>query len=67
MAQMIFVDHPMTGPESHAVALMATGPKRVEVWDPLWGKRLWSRQELAQRWHGFAIECTYPGRPPLRK
>ncbi len=64
---MIFVDHPMTGPESHAAALMAAGAKRVEVWDPLWGKRLWSHEELGQRWHGFAIECSYPKRQPLPK
>ena len=64
---MIFIDHPLTGPESHAAALMTAGPERVEVWDPLWGKRLWSRQELGQRWHGFAIECTYPQPAPLRK
>lgn len=56
---MIFVDHPLTGPESHAVVLMASSAKQAEVWDPLWGKRLWPPAELATRWHGFAIECTY--------
>ncbi len=56
---MIFVDHPMTGPESHAAALMAVSGDQAEVWDPLWGKRQFSHQELAKRWHGFAIECTY--------
>ena len=61
---MIFVDHPLTGPESHAAALIKTTSGRVEVWDPLWGKRLWSSSELTRRWHGFAIECIPSGPAP---
>ena len=56
---MLFIDHPMTGPESHAVALMVASASQAEVWDPLYGKRLFTPQELAKRWHGFAIECRY--------
>ena len=55
---MLFVDHPLVGPEGHAVALMALDQGQAEVWDPLWGRRLFSPAQLRHSWHGMAIECA---------
>lgn len=53
---MLMVDHALAGAESHAVALMDHGPP-YEVWDPIDGRRLMSRAQLAAIWHGRAIVC----------
>lgn len=52
---MLFVDHPVTGPETHAVAYMALHQGKAEVWDPLVGKRWLTQPQLAQIWHGHGL------------
>jgi hypothetical protein len=53
---MIFVDNQFTGPESHAVAYMGPSEGKIEIWDPLEGRRLFRKDELARIWHGRGIE-----------
>lgn len=60
---MLFVDHPDTGPESHAVAFMRFAHDQAEIWDPLVGKRFLTRSQLAATWHGRGILVTMPGGP----
>lgn len=55
---ILFVDHAQAGPEGHAVALMAAA-ERVEVWDPLVGRVLQSRSDLARVWRGRAVACRF--------
>jgi hypothetical protein len=56
---MLFVDHPASGPESHAVLAIRARP-RAEILDPLSGRQLLSDTELARTWRGRALECTGP-------
>jgi hypothetical protein len=58
---MLFVDHPATGPESHAVAFMQFAKDHAEIWDPLVGKRFLTKRQLAEIWHGHAVLFTMPG------
>jgi hypothetical protein len=53
---LLFVDHPATGPESHAVGYMGNVGVKAEIWDPLSGKVLMGAEELRKIWHGRAIE-----------
>ena len=53
---MLFVDNQFTGPESHAVAYMGFNKDKAEIFDPLEGRRLLSKNELAKIWHGRGIE-----------
>jgi ABC-type bacteriocin/lantibiotic exporter with double-glycine peptidase domain len=53
---MLFVDNQFTGPESHAVAYMGFNKNKAEIFDPLEGRRLLSKNELAKIWHGRGIE-----------
>ncbi|MGD8435578.1 MAG: cysteine peptidase family C39 domain-containing protein [Syntrophobacterales bacterium] len=53
---MLFVDNQFTGPESHAVAYMGFNKNKAEIFDPLEGRRLLSKKELAKIWHGRGIE-----------
>jgi hypothetical protein len=52
---MLFVDHPVTGPESHAVAFIGFAHGQAEIWDPLEGKRFLDKSQLAQIWHGRGL------------
>ncbi len=51
---MLFVDHPVIGPESHALFMRARAGER-EVWDPLGGRI--SLESLCSRWRGRALAC----------
>jgi predicted double-glycine peptidase len=53
---MIFVDHPVTGPESHAVGYMGYNNKEIEIWDPLVGKTFTETILFKKIWHGRGIE-----------
>ncbi len=54
---MLFIDHPMTGPESHAVVCMGFRDGKAEIRDPLhYDIRFQSKEELAKVWHGRGIE-----------
>ncbi len=53
---MIFIDHPETGPESHAVVYAGFTGGKAEIWDPLIGKRFLPKSKLANIWHGRGIE-----------
>jgi len=56
---MLFVDHPATGPESHAVAFMGLTNGTAEIWDPLVGKRLLNKDQLARIWHGRGVVFSH--------
>jgi ABC-type bacteriocin/lantibiotic exporter with double-glycine peptidase domain len=58
---VILVDHPATGPESHAVSLMGVDEGVFEVWDPLTGKLDLTRLELGKIWHGRGIHIWKAG------
>jgi len=53
---MLFVDHPATGPNSHAVAMMDNTDGLVTIWDPLGGPTRMRPETLLRVWHGFALE-----------
>jgi hypothetical protein len=55
---MLFIDNQFTGPESHAVAYMGFNQDKAEILDPLEGRRLLSKNELAKIWHGQGIEFS---------
>lgn len=55
---MLFIDNQFTGPESHAVAYMGFKEDKAEIFDPLEGRRLLSKNELAKIWHGRGIEFS---------
>ena len=55
---MLFVDNQFTGPESHAVAYMGFNKDKAEIFDPLEGRRLLSKNELTKIWHGRGIEFS---------
>ena len=57
---MLFIDHPATGPESHAVAALARHdyPDRLVIWDPLVGARVFTCDLLAIVWGGHGISFT---------
>lgn len=55
---MMFVNNQFTGPESHAVTYVRFTNGKAEIWDPLEGKLLYSKSELAKVWHGRAIEFS---------
>ena len=57
---ILTVDHPATGPESHAVALMGVADGVFEIWDPLVGKEMLSLDELRGVWRGKAMELALP-------
>ena len=74
---IVSIDHPATGPESHAVLLNAIHTMasdgsasqteqfgdnvRLEIWDPLVGIRMLSIPEFQAVWHGAAFECRVRG------
>jgi len=53
---MLFVDHPSAGEESHAVA-MTRRPEngRIEILDPLGGRRVFTEADFTAIWHGKAL------------
>ncbi len=53
---MFFVDHPATGPESHAVAYLGMKEGKAEVWDPIRGLKRLDKKSLASVWRGRGIE-----------
>ena len=55
---MMFVNNQFTGPESHAVTYVRFTNGKAEIWDPLEGKLLYSKSELAKVWHGRGIEFS---------
>lgn len=55
---ILFVDHPATGPESHAVAFLGMDRGRALVVDPLDGLSRTPPERL--RWHGHGLECGRP-------
>lgn len=55
---ILFVDHPATGPEGHAMVLIKReADGRFRVIDPLYGRDLWPRTKLESVWHGLAVGC----------
>ncbi len=52
------VGHPVTGPESHAVAYMGRADGKFEIWDPLSGKVYMSPKQIYQIWLGKAMEFS---------
>lgn len=52
---MLFIDHKVTGPESHAVMFAGEREGLSEILDPLLGRRLVSRDEFIGFWHGRGI------------
>lgn len=59
---ILFVDHPAVGHEGHAVTFMGMAGDDYEIWDPLEGRVLLSRDEIASVWHGNGIQCMGPVR-----
>ena len=59
---MLFVDHPLAGPEAHAVAYMGWEQGQAAIWDPLSGKTWLSQQALARIWHGRGLTFAPPAR-----
>ncbi|MGA1871938.1 MAG: cysteine peptidase family C39 domain-containing protein [bacterium] len=55
---MLFIDHPLTGPESHAVVYVGSLNGRAEIWDSVMGKRFFSENDLTFIWHCKAIEIN---------
>ena len=60
---MIFIDNQITGTESHAVAYMGFNKNKVEIWDPLEGRRFLNKNQLAKIWHGRGIEFRLNTKP----
>ena len=60
---MIFIDNQFTGPESHAVAYMGLNKDKAEIWDPLEGRRFFTKDQLAKIWHGRGIEFRLNTKP----
>jgi hypothetical protein len=56
-ATMLFVGHPATGRSSHAVTYAGKRGSELEIWDPLVGKKLLTRDELLGIWDGHAVHC----------
>jgi hypothetical protein len=58
---MLFVDDPVAGPESHAVALVSRTTGGVcEVWDPLDGRHEMTPEKLRKIWHGKTLVFDVP-------
>ncbi|MBN1769833.1 MAG: hypothetical protein JXB32_01125 [Deltaproteobacteria bacterium] len=57
---ILVVDHPATGPESHAVAFLGMDRGRALVVDPLDGLSRTPSERLGLRWHGHGLECGRP-------
>ena len=55
---MIFINL-LPIPESHAVLYMGSRKEKAEIWDPLSGKRFWTKEKLKEVWHGRAIEFRF--------
>ena len=53
---MIFVDHPVTGPESHAMAYVEYKNGKAEILDPLSGRKFMTKEQLKKVWHGRGVE-----------
>lgn len=53
---IIFLDHPDTGPESHAAAWLSSEGDRMTVFDPLSGESACPRDALDRRWRGRGVE-----------
>ncbi len=54
---LLLVDHPAVGEEGHLVLATRRQGQRLEVLDPLTGRRELSRSELRRRWHGRGLHC----------
>jgi len=56
---ILIVDHPGAGPESHAVAAIRfdAEKKALEIWNPLVGLQMMTREELKRIWPGHGIAC----------
>ncbi|MEM7262241.1 MAG: cysteine peptidase family C39 domain-containing protein [Planctomycetota bacterium] len=57
---ILFVDHPVTGKESHAVALVDRREEAFVIWDPLIGETVLSEDDLRRLWHGYVVELVPP-------
>jgi len=53
----LFVDNPIAGPESHAVALLGFKEGQLQLLDPAQGEQLLSEQNLRKFWPGRALSC----------
>ena len=53
-----FVDHPAVGTEGHAVASFGVSGEGFEIWGPLSGRVLYTRDRVSEIWHGNGIECA---------
>ncbi len=66
---ILFFDHPATGPESHAIALLRVDGDVVQVFDPIEGLVSFTASHAAALWHGNGIRCfamTPPEPAPQR-
>ena len=58
---ILSVDLPETGPESHAIYFKGIEPDvrgRAVIYDPLYGRRLMSIEQLKSVWRGTGLECS---------
>lgn len=60
LPSILFFNHPGLGPESHAVAAVRWLPKSdsIEIWDPLQGDVIISRQALPHMWAGRGVAVS---------
>ncbi|MBN1672007.1 MAG: hypothetical protein JXR37_13290 [Kiritimatiellae bacterium] len=57
---ILLVDHLSAGVDGHAVAYIGRRAGRVEIRDPLVGRRLLTSEEVSRAWRGHAIEFGLP-------
>ena len=57
MPLVLFIYHPITGPQTHTVSCWGQTFKGIEIWDPLDGKRFLSKDELEDLWQGQMMTC----------
>lgn len=60
---MLFVDVGEAGAENHAVLAVRREADRVEIWDPLDGRRWSTAADLERIWRGRALLCEIAARP----
>ena len=56
---IILVDHPETGPNSHAVYFMGYERDKFKIIDPMQGKIELGEQEFSKIWHGELVEFKF--------
>lgn len=52
---LVTVDHPQTGPDSHAVVLVSASIDTVHLIDPLQGRLKMSAEDFQEIWHGQVV------------